>query len=109
LLTGDDASALDFLIKGGHGGISVTANIVPKELQKVYLAAIAGNLQLAKDLNSKISNLHKNLFLESNPIPVKWALYKMDRCEKGIRLPLLELSNEYKAVIEHDLKELNLI
>jgi 4-hydroxy-tetrahydrodipicolinate synthase len=109
LLTGDDATALDFLIKGGHGGISVTANIVPKELQKVYLAAIAGNLQLAKDLNSKISNLHKNLFLESNPIPVKWALYKMDRCEKGIRLPLLELSNEYKAVIEHDLKELNLI
>jgi 4-hydroxy-tetrahydrodipicolinate synthase len=109
LLTGDDASALDFLIKGGHGGISVTANIVPKELQKVYLAAIAGNLQLAKDLNSKISSLHKNLFLESNPIPVKWALYKMDRCEKGIRLPLLELSNEYKAIIEHDLKELNLI
>jgi len=109
LLTGDDATAVDFLIAGGHGGISVTANLVPKEIQKVYLAAIAGNLELAEDLNSKISNFHKNLFLESNPIPVKWALHKMGRCKKGIRLPLLELSNEYKLIIEHDLKELNLI
>ena len=109
LLTGDDATAIDFLIAGGHGGISVTANLVPKELQKIYLAVISGNLELAKDLNSKISILHKNLFLESNPIPVKWALHKMGRCKKGIRLPLMELSNEYKSIIEHDLKELNLI
>ena len=109
LLTGDDATAVDFLIAGGHGGISVTANIAPKELQKVYLSAIAGNLELAKEMNSQLENFHKNLFLESNPIPVKWALYKMGKCEKGIRLPLLELSKEFKSIIEHDLKELNLI
>ena len=109
LLTGDDATAVDFLIEGGHGGISVTANIVPKELQKVYLAAIAGNLELAKTLNSQLANFHKNLFLEANPIPVKWALHKMGRCEKGIRLPLLELSNEFKIIIENDLKELDLL
>jgi len=109
LLTGDDATAVDFLIAGGHGGISVTANVVPKELQKVYLSAIAGNIELAKNLNSKLKSFHKNLFLEANPIPVKWALHKMGKCEKGIRLPLLELSNEFKSIIENDLKEINLL
>jgi 4-hydroxy-tetrahydrodipicolinate synthase len=108
LLTGDDATAVDFLFAGGHGGISVTANIVPKELQKVYLSAIAGNIELAKKLNSQLENFHKNLFIEANPIPVKWALHKMGKCDKGIRLPLLELSNEFKSIIENDLKELNL-
>ncbi len=109
LLTGDDATAVDFLIAGGHGGVSVTANIAPKEVQKIYLAAIAGNIKLAKNLNSKLENFHKNLFLEANPIPVKWALHKMGKCEKGIRLPLLVLSNECKSIIENDLKEFNLV
>jgi len=109
LLTGDDATAVDFLIAGGHGGISVTANIVPKQLQKVYLAAIANHSELAIDLNIPLLNLHKNLFLEANPIPVKWALHMMGKCDNGIRLPLLELSNEFKSIIEQDLKELNLI
>jgi len=109
LLTGDDATAVEFLIAGGHGGISVTANIVPKELQKVYLSAIAGNIELAKNLNSPLSNFHNNLFIESNPIPVKWALHKMGKCDKGIRLPLLELSYEFKSIIESNLKDLNLI
>ena len=109
LLTGDDASAVDFLILGGHGGISVTANIVPKELQKVYLAAISGQYETAKELNTNIESLHKNLFLESNPIPVKWALYKMGKCGSGIRLPLLKLSSDYQSIIENDLMELKLI
>jgi len=60
-------------------------------------------------LNSNLENFHKNLFLEANPIPVKWALHKMGMCERGIRLPLLELSNEFKLIIEYDLKELNLV
>ncbi|ANQ66173.1 dihydrodipicolinate synthase [Candidatus Pseudothioglobus singularis] len=109
LLTGDDATAIDFLLLGGHGGISVTANVTPNELQKAYLAAIAGNAELANQLNEALSGLHKNLFIESNPIPVKWALHKMGKCDNGIRLPLLELSNECKTVLENDLKELNLI
>jgi 4-hydroxy-tetrahydrodipicolinate synthase len=109
LLTGDDATAIDFLLLGGHGGISVTANVTPKELQKAYLAAIAGNAEVSKKLNEGLSGLHKNLFIESNPIPVKWALHKMGKCDSGIRLPLLELSNECKTVLENDLKELNLI
>ena len=109
LLTGDDATAVDFLLLGGHGGISVTANVTPKELQKVYMTAIAGNADLAKKANKELINLHQNLFVESNPIPVKWALHKMGMCSRGIRLPLLELSNEFRSVIENDLKELNLI
>ena len=109
LLTGDDATALDFLLLGGHGGISVTANVTPKELQKVYMTAIAGNAELARQANIELTNLHQNLFLESNPIPVKWALHKMGLCSKGIRLPLLELSSEFRPVIENDLKELNLL
>ncbi|MAJ75625.1 MAG: 4-hydroxy-tetrahydrodipicolinate synthase [Candidatus Thioglobus sp.] len=109
LLTGDDATALDFLLLGGHGGISVTANVTPKELQKVYMTAIAGNAEVARQANKELTNLHQNLFLESNPIPVKWALHKRGLCSKGIRLPLLELSSEFKPVIENDLKELNLL
>jgi 4-hydroxy-tetrahydrodipicolinate synthase len=109
LLTGDDATAVDFLLLGGHGGISVTANVTPEELQKVYMAAIAGNADLARKANEGLKNLHQNLFVEANPIPVKWALYKMGMCSKGIRLPLLELSTEFRSVIENDLKELNLV
>ena len=109
LLTGDDATALDFLLLGGHGGISVTANVTPKELQKVYMTAIAGNTEVARQANKELTNLHQNLFLESNPIPVKWALHKMGLCSKGIRLPLLELSSEFRPDIENDLKELNLL
>ena len=109
LLTGDDATALDFILCGGHGGISVTANIVPKELQKVYLSAISGQSDLAKELNKKLESLHEHLFLEANPIPVKWALYKMGKCHKGIRLPLLLLSEEYQSVILTDLEKLGLL
>ena len=108
LLTGDDATAVDFLLLGGHGGISVTANVTPKQLQKVYMAAIAGNADLARQANRELINLHQNLFVEANPIPVKWALHKMGMCSKGIRLPLLELSSELKPIIENDLKDLNL-
>ena len=109
LLTGDDATALDFILCGGHGGISVTANIVPKELQKVYLSAMSGQTDLAKELNKKLENLHDHLFLEANPIPVKWALHKMGKCHKGIRLPLLVLSEEYQSVILTDLEKLGLV
>ena len=109
LLTGDDATAVDFILAGGHGGISVTANIVPIEVQKVYLAAVSNHAELANNLNMPLLNLHKNLFLEANPIPVKWALHMMGKCDNGIRLPLLELSEEFRSTIKKDLEELKLI
>lgn len=108
LLTGDDATAVEFILLGGHGGISVTANVVPEELQRVYLLAMAGKAEQARELDQKISVLHDHLFLESNPIPVKWALHKMGRCGAGIRLPLTVLAPEYQAILLEDLKTLNL-
>ena len=109
LLTGDDATAVDFILLGGHGGISVTANIVPKELQKIYLLALSGKTKEAKELNNQIAIFHKNLFLESNPIPVKWALYKMKKCKDVIRMPLTILDPTYQNIILKNLQEAKLL
>ena len=109
LLTGDDATAVEFILLGGHGGISVTANVVPGELQRIYLLAMSGKVEQARELNQEIAVLHDHLFLESNPIPVKWALHKMGRCGAGIRLPLTILDQECQAILLEDLKTLNLV
>ena len=94
---------------GGHGGISVTANVVPKLLSSAYDFAIRGNSEKAKEIDLNISNLHSHLFLESNPIPVKWAMHKMGYCESGIRLPLTKLELEYQKIIEEDILKQGLI
>jgi len=109
LLSGDDGTAIEFILMGGHGGISVTANVVPVLLSMAYENAIKGNSDKAKEIDLEISNLHSHLFLESNPIPVKWALYKMDLCQRGIRLPLTILSQEIQDTIEKDLLDQGLI
>ena len=109
LLTGDDATAVEFILLGGHGGISVSANVVPEELQRIYLMAMSGKADEARALDKKIAILHDHLFLESNPIPVKWALHKMGRCGEGIRLPLTVLEPECQAILLEDLKKLNLV
>ena len=104
LLSGDDGTAIEFILMGGHGGISVTANVVPQLLSDAYDFALKGNLESAKEIDLKISNLHSHLFLESNPIPVKWAMHKMGYCESGIRLPLTRLSLEAQRILENDLE-----
>jgi len=109
LLSGDDATAIDFILMGGHGGISVTANVVPKLLSCAYEFAIRGNAEKAKEIDLKISNLHSHLFLESNPIPVKWAIHKMGFCESGIRLPLTKLSMASRKILDQDLLSMELI
>ena len=109
LLSGDDGTAIDFILMGGHGGISVTANIVPKSLSNAYDYAIRGNSKKAKEIDLEISNLHSHLFIESNPIPVKWAIHRMGFCETGIRLPLTLLSDDSKKIIDNDLNKLGLI
>jgi len=109
LLSGDDGTAIDFILLGGHGGISVTANVVPEILSNAYDFAIRGNTDEAKEIDLKISNLHSHLFFESNPIPVKWALYRMGLCQQGIRLPLTVLSQEIQDIIEKDLLDQGLI
>lgn len=105
LYSGDDASCLDFMLGGGRGVISVTANVVPKQMRALCDAALMGHREQATALNNPLMGLHKNLFVESNPIPVKWALHRMGKISKGIRLPLTPLSAEYHALLDHSLDE----
>lgn len=96
LYSGDDATTLAFIAEGGHGCISVTANVAPKLMHEMCVAAIAGDMERATQLNDRLNPLHAALFLESNPIPAKWALYEMGYVTKGIRLPLTEFSEKYR-------------
>lgn len=107
--TGDDATAIDFILQGGQGGISVTANIAPLQLSKAYQAALAGDAQLAHQLDAPLRDCHRDLFIEANPIPVKWALYRMGLIEQGIRLPLTVLSPQHHATLEAALRKANLL
>ena len=95
LYCGDDASALAFILLGGHGTISVTANVAPRLMHEMCAAALAGDVARARQINARLLGLHRHLFVEANPIPVKWAVSRMGLMEAGIRLPLTPLSPEY--------------
>jgi 4-hydroxy-tetrahydrodipicolinate synthase len=92
LYSGDDATACEFCLRGGKGIISVTANVAPRLEHEMCAAAIAGNRELAEAIDRKLTGLHKELFIESNPIPVKWAVAELGLIKKGIRLPLTWLT-----------------
>lgn len=92
LYTGDDMTALPFMLLGGHGVISVTANVAPRAMHEMCSAARAGDLVTAREINARLVWLHRDLFCEANPIPVKWAVAQMGLIEQGIRLPLTTLS-----------------
>lgn len=109
LYSGDDATAIEFILMGGHGGISVSANVVPKQLSQAYEAAFNDDRALAESINAPLKDLHSHLFIESNPIPVKWAMHRMGKCEAGIRLPLTVLSTEAQPILENDLTNLGVI
>jgi 4-hydroxy-tetrahydrodipicolinate synthase len=91
--SGDDATACELMLQGGDGVISVTANVAPRLMHEMSQAALSGNRELALSLDQKLAGLHKALFVESNPIPVKWAVARMGLAGKGIRLPLTWLSD----------------
>jgi len=95
IYSGDDATACDLMLNGAKGTISVTANVAPSQMAAMCDAAIAGKANEAHGLDELLLGLHAGLFLESNPIPVKWALMEMGKIEKGIRLPLTQLASEY--------------
>ena len=104
LFSGDDASALAFILQGGKGVISVTANVAPKKMHDMCQAALKGKIEVAGPLNTELMPLHKKLFIESNPIPVKWALQKMGWIKEGIRLPLTTLAESFQAEVEEAMK-----
>ncbi|PHS68980.1 MAG: 4-hydroxy-tetrahydrodipicolinate synthase [Methylophaga sp.] len=105
LYTGDDANTVDFILLGGQGTISVTANVAPAAMHEMCAAAIAGDEVSARQIDKKLAGLHKNLFVEANPIPVKWALTEMDLIPTGIRLPMTILSEQYHQTVREALLE----
>ena len=100
LYSGDDPTAREFLLAGGQGVVSVTANVAPQAMAAMCKAAIAGDADLAEQLDDPLAGLHNDLFIESNPIPVKWALLRMGLIDSGIRLPLIGLSEKSQPVVE---------
>lgn len=103
VLTGDDATSMESMLAGAVGNISVTANVVPRDMHLMCEAAIAGDRAKAESIEARISDLHVELFRESNPIPVKWALAEMGRIKRGIRLPLTPLDESYHAGVRQAL------
>ena len=105
IYSGDDASAMELILMGAKGDISVTANVAPRAMHDMCAAALAGDRQGAEAVNAPLLALHKNLFVEANPIPVKWALYAMGLIPSGIRLPLTMLSERHHETVRQALKQ----
>ncbi len=109
LLSGDDATACEFLLQGGHGVISVTTNVAPLAMSQMIQAAISKDAKTAQQLDSTLQALHRDLFIESNPIPSKWALWRLGLIESDFaRLPLTQLEPIHQSVIEQALHQANL-
>lgn len=105
LYSGDDATAMDLILAGAKGDISVTANIAPRAMHEMCAAARAGDRSKAERINESLLGLHQNLFLEANPIPVKWALAEMGLIPEGIRLPLTPLAESCHAQLREAMKQ----
>ena len=105
LYSGDDATTCDFLLLGGDGVISVTANVAPRLMQAMCQAALAGDRAGARALDQRLAALHRDLFVQSNPIPVKWGAVALGLCGIGIRLPLTWLSDQHHARVRAALEQ----
>ena len=105
LYSGDDDLSMQVMAAGGHGVISVTANVAPVKMHEMCDAVLSGDIAKASDINESLMGLHKKLFLEANPIPVKWALYEMGRIPVGIRLPLTPLAAEHHEALRAALRQ----
>lgn len=109
IYSGDDATAVEAILMGGDGNVSVTANVAPKKMAAVCKAALAGDAASARALDAEINALHRDLFVESNPIPVKWALEQMGMINSGIRLPLTPLSEAAQKILRSTLVSCGLL
>jgi len=108
IYSGDDATALALTLMGGDGVISVTANVAPRLMHDMSEAAFAGDLARARAVNNKLLGLHRHLFVEANPIPVKWVLQQMDLIRGGIRLPLTPLSSSFHDLLRGAMEQAGL-
>jgi 4-hydroxy-tetrahydrodipicolinate synthase len=105
IYSGDDATALALILLGGHGTISVTANVAPRLMHEMCAAALVGDVKKAREINLRLLALHQRLFVEANPIPVKWALAQMGRIEPGLRLPMTPLAERFHDAVREALAE----
>ena len=109
IYSGDDPTAVALMLCGGHGNVSVTANVAPRLMHELCVAAIAGNAQVAMEIQKKLLPLHKALFVESNPIPVKWAVSRMGLSQAALRLPLTQLTEPNQRLLETVMQSTGLI
>lgn len=107
--SGDDATGCEFMLSGGHGVISVTTNLAPADMHAMCDFALAGDRENAESINLRLMGLHNDLFLEANPIPVKWALAEMGKIGQGIRLPLTWLSEQFHEPLRQAMKQAGVI
>lgn len=109
IYSGDDPTAIALMLLGGHGNVSVTANVAPRAMHELCKAALAGQVREATAIHLKLLGLHKNLFIESSPTPTKWALSRLGRCGPTVRLPILPLSPAGQSAVEQALREAGLL
>jgi 4-hydroxy-tetrahydrodipicolinate synthase len=109
IYSGEDSSALPLILLGGHGVISVTANVAPRLMQEMCSAALVGDVKKAREINLRLLPLHQRLFVESNPAPVKWAMSQMGLIENGIRLPMAPLSERFYDTVREALVEAGVV
>ena len=109
IYSGDDPTAVALMLCGGHGNISVTANVAPRLMHELCAAALAGNIRRAMDIQFQLMPVHKNLFIEANPIPVKWAMARMGLCGPALRLPMTAMSQASEAPVEAALRASGLL
>ncbi|MGH8674011.1 MAG: 4-hydroxy-tetrahydrodipicolinate synthase [Burkholderiales bacterium] len=105
IYSGEDSTALALMLLGGHGVISVTANVAPRLMHEMCARALAGDVKTSRDLNLKLLPLHQRLFVEANPIPVKWALAQMGLIEGGLRLPMTPLAERFHETVREALAD----
>jgi 4-hydroxy-tetrahydrodipicolinate synthase len=109
IYSGDDPTAVALMLCGGHGNVSVTANVAPRLMHELCMAAIAGDVKRAMEIQMRLLPLHKALFVEANPIPVKWAVARMGHCQQALRLPLTPLTEPNQPGLERVLQATGLI
>ena len=109
VLSGDDATAMSLMLLGGKGVITVTGNVAPKLMHEMCVAAVAGDAIKAREINAKLFQLHQKLFVEANPMPVKWVLAQMGLIKMGIRLPMVHLSAQFHDVLRNACKPADIL
>ena len=109
IYSGDDATAIALMLMGGHGDVSVTANVAPRLMHELCMAAIEGRVREATAIHLKLLPLHKNLFLEPSPAPTKWALKQLGQCGDALRLPITPLTPAGQAVVGQSLRDAGLL